>query len=374
LRLNFPKRKKGCNLSISITQSQITQSPNVIASIVFILLAVLNADAQTPEQLIKQAHWKRAKAAVEAGLAAKPNDATLLYQMSRVKMAYGDLPGAQAFAEKAVAAAPTADHHLQLTQVMGAQAEKASLFKQLSMAGNLKRELAAALAADPKHVQAHYMQMIIFKEAPGIAGGSMSKAHAEAETIARLDPAWGYIAQVDLAAKEKRTADIPELYHKAHDANPAQYETAFQWCNNLAGQKKWPEAEKCARELLAVDSGRTTAYSLLAYIYVNQLRWDDVDKILADAEKAIPDSFTPYFTAGTASTTITAYDRSERYLRKYMTQEPEPNAPKLSRAHWRLGLAFEKAGRKNDAINEIQAATQLEPGFEPAQKDLKRLK
>jgi hypothetical protein len=39
-----------------------------------------------------------------------------------------------------------------------------------------------------------------------------------------------------------------------------------------------------------------------------------------------------------------------------------------------LGLAFEKAGRKNDAVKEIQIATQMEPGFEPAQNDLKRLK
>jgi tetratricopeptide (TPR) repeat protein len=294
--------------------------------------------------------------------------------MSRVKQAFGDLESARSYAEKAVALAPNADNHLQLADVVGDQASKASVFKQIGMAGMVKKELAAALAADPSHVRAHYFQLEYYKEAPGIAGGSMDKARAEAAAIAKLDPAWGYIAQAELAQKEKRSADIPELYHKAHDAKPAQYETAFQWCNNLAGQKKWPEAEKCARELLAVDSGRTTAYSILAYVYVNQLRWDDVDKILADAEKAIPDSFTPYFTAGTASTTVGAYDRSERYLRKYMAQEPEPNAPKLSRAHWRLGLAFEKAGRKNDAVKEIQIATQMEPGFEPAQNDLKRLK
>jgi hypothetical protein len=47
LKLNIPNRKKGCNLSISNTQSHITQSPQAIAPIVFILLAVLNAVAQT---------------------------------------------------------------------------------------------------------------------------------------------------------------------------------------------------------------------------------------------------------------------------------------------------------------------------------------
>ncbi len=344
------------------------------AAIAFILLAFTNARAQTPEQLIRQGHWKRAKAAVEAALAAKPNDPDMLYQMSRIKMAYGDLAAAQTYAERAVSAAPTAAHHLQLAEVLGEQAGKASLFKQIRMAGKVKGEVAAAIAADPKLVEARYMQMVIYKEAPGIAGGSLSKAHAEAQEIAKIDPAWGYLAEIDLANKEKRTADVPELYRKAHDANPAQYETASPYCSYLAGQKKWAESEKCARDLLNLDLNRVSAYSVLAYVYVNQTRWDDVDKILAEAEMAIPDSLSPYFNAGNASTTVGAYDRSERYFRKYMTQEPEPNAPKLSRAHWRLGLAYEKAGRKADAVKEIQIATQMEPSFEPAQKDLKRLR
>ena len=344
------------------------------ASILFILIVVVAAAAQSPELLIKQGHWKRARPLVEAAYAANPTDPTVLYQMSRVKHAFGDLDGARSFAEQAVTAAPTAENHLQLANVVGDQAQKVSVFKQIGMASLLKKELAAALNADASHVRAHYFQMEFYKEAPGIAGGSMEKAKAEASVIAKLDPAWGYIAQAELAAKEKRTADLPELYQKAHEANPTQYETAYQWCNSLAGQKKWPEAEKCARALQGVDPGRSTAWSILAFVYVNQLRWDDVDKLLAEAEKAIPDNLSPYFNAANASLTVGAFDRCERYYRKYLTQEPEPNAPKLSRAHWRLGLAFEKAGRKAEAVKEIQIATQMEPTFKPAQDDLKRLK
>jgi hypothetical protein len=43
-------------------------------------------------------------------------------------------------------------------------------------------------------------------------------------------------------------------------------------------------------------------------------------------------------------------------------------------AHWRLGLILEKAGRKPEAVAELQTATLLDPKFEQAQKDLKRLK
>jgi len=66
--------------------------------------------------------------------------------------------------------------------------------------------------------------------------------------------------------------------------------------------------------------------------------------------------------------------RAERYFRKYLSQEPEGHAPSLSRAHWRLGQALEKQGRKPEGISEIEMAVRLEPDFEGAKKDLKRLK
>jgi len=50
------------------------------ASIVFILLAVLNVVVQTQEPLIKPGHWKRAVAAVEAALTGIPNHANMLRQ------------------------------------------------------------------------------------------------------------------------------------------------------------------------------------------------------------------------------------------------------------------------------------------------------
>lgn len=66
--------------------------------------------------------------------------------------------------------------------------------------------------------------------------------------------------------------------------------------------------------------------------------------------------------------------RAERYVRKYLSQEPEPSASTPAVAHWRLGLILEKQGRKADAIAEVQEATKLDPKFQQAQKDLKRLK
>ena len=88
------------------------------------------AAAQTPDQLIQAGHWKRAYAALQPALAANPSNATLLCQMAQVKRAYGDLDEARRLAEKAVSLAPTAENHIQLAQVYGDLAQKASVFRQ----------------------------------------------------------------------------------------------------------------------------------------------------------------------------------------------------------------------------------------------------
>jgi tetratricopeptide (TPR) repeat protein len=42
--------------------------------------------------------------------------------------------------------------------------------------------------------------------------------------------------------------------------------------------------------------------------------------------------------------------RAERYLRKYVTEEPEGNRPSLQSAWWRLGQNLEKQGRRAEAV------------------------
>ncbi len=173
---------------------------------------------------------------------------------------------------------------------------------------------------------------------------------------------------------EKRTVDIPGLNQKAHDATPRHYDTVRPWCNTLLNQKQWAEGEKCGAELIKLDPGRAAGYSALVFSYANQQKWKELDAILAEAEKNDPDGLSPFFQAGLQLALSGADNaRAERYLRKYLTQEPEPNANRPSRAHWRLGQVLEKQGRKAEAIAEIQLATTQEPAFEPAKTDLKRL-
>jgi hypothetical protein len=51
----------------------------------------------------------------------------------------------------------------------------------------------------------------------------------------------------------------------------------------------------------------------------------------------------------------------------------EGQKPSFASAYWDLAPVFEKQNRRPDAIHELQLALRLDPGFEPAKKELKRL-
>jgi hypothetical protein len=66
--------------------------------------------------------------------------------------------------------------------------------------------------------------------------------------------------------------------------------------------------------------------------------------------------------------------RAEAAFRKYLTQEPEPNAPPIWAGRWRLGLVLEKMSRTREAVSELEAALKMKPDSEEVKKDLTRLK
>ena len=160
-------------------------------------------------------------------------------------------------------------------------------------------------------------------------------------------------------------------------ADPKRFEPHINLASIYASgaSPRWELAEKEAQYARQIQPDRTGAYSILAAVYAAGERWAELDEVLADAEKVIPDNLTPYLRAAvTLMGTGKDLNRAERYVRKYLSQEPEPNAPNVAAAHYRLSQVLEKQGRKPEAIAELQTALKLDPKFEQAQKDLKRLK
>jgi tetratricopeptide (TPR) repeat protein len=354
----------------------------VFVAATLLALPVLSLRAASPgADLAEHSHWKRLKAMVEPRVAANPNDAEAQWLLSKVRMAYHDADGALPPAEKAVALAPkNADYQWQLAQVVGEVASNASVFKQLGLAKRFKREAEAVLAIDPKHTGALTGLMEFYYRAPGMVGGDKTKAMAIPDQIKALNKVDGCIAQVRLLARmdpPPQPSQLEQIYVEAVQADPSRFEPHINLASIYLGGKtpRWELAEKEALIARKIDPDRAGSYSTLAVIYVFRERWTELDAILDEAEKKIPDNLSPYLRAATQLTNLGKdLPRAERYARKYLTQEPEPNSTSTAAAHWRLAQVLEKQGRKADAIAELQTATKLDPKLEQAQKDLKRLK
>ncbi len=352
-----------------------------LASMAVVSLFVALPAAQSPAvDLAEHGHWKRLKALIEPRAAANPNDAEAQWLLSRTRLAFKDVDGALAPAEKAAALdSKNVEYRWQLAQVVGEMASNASVFKQMGLAKRFKREVEAALALNPRHTASMTGLMEYLARAPGIVGGDKKKADEIPAQIMAVNKVDGCIAKVRLLQRQSPipAGEIEQTWVQAVMADPARYEPHVNLASIYAGgtAPRWELAEKEALTARKIDPDRAGPYAILAAVYATGERWAELDTVLAEAEKKIPDNLSPFLRAsGALLTTGKDLARAERYARKYLSQDPEPNSTTPAVAHWRLGLILEKEGKKSEAVAELQAATKLDPKFEQAQKDLKRIK
>jgi hypothetical protein len=239
----------------------------------------------------------------------------------------------------------TAKYHRQLAEVLGVKAQHSGIFQQLVLARRFKKEIDTAIALHPHDLQALRDLMEFYLLAPGIAGGDKAKAWTIAAKIARTDPAQGFSAQARLAELNGDHSQIEGLLCKAVEAAPASYRARIALASFYVSpaHKNLEGAEREARQAEEIDPGRADAYTILAQVHASQGRWSDLDSILATAEREVSDDFVPAYRAGeTILASGREIDRAVRCFRKYLSGEPEGNAPTLADAQRKLGLAQEK--------------------------------
>jgi tetratricopeptide (TPR) repeat protein len=341
----------------------------------FVLWAVAAAlSAQTPRELIEAGHWKKLRAMVDAK-GANMADAESLFLMASVKQAFHELDAAEKLAERAVAANPKeAEYHFRLSEIEGEKAQKASTLGRIGPGRAFKRECDATLAINPNHIGALKNMVQFHLKAPGIIGGDKAKARAMADLLMKLDPVEGFQAQLVIAQADKQDARVKELTREWMEKPATTYEAHLMHGNYLSGpaHKQYEDAERHAREAVRMHPDHFGGNSLLAAMLARQDKWTELDAALTQAESRDPDNFYPYYRAANAMLDRKVeLRRAERYLRKYLSQEPEPHMPNLAAAHWRLGLVLEQAGRKPEAVAEYQAAVKLDPNSQ-AKQELKR--
>lgn len=336
--------------------------------------------SQDPVSLILAGHYKHARPLLEAKLKQDPKDGNALWQMARVKIAYDDLDGAIRLAEEAVNVdGGNANAHCTLANALGAKAAASSTgnLEKFRLARGAKREGEAGLTIEPRNVDCLAGLIEFYNQAPWIAGGDKRKSEEYLQRLLEADPVRGNLKQADQEQDHKQMDRAEAAYKAALSVNPRSYEANVRiislYTNDIV--RKYDLAEKYAREAIKIDPGRVNGYLVLAQVLPLQNRDSELDPLLAQAEKKVPDDLSPYYQAGRVLLLSNRdYPRAERYFRKYLAQEPEGAAPPLYGAHWRLGQTLEKQGKKPEAIAEIQTALKMKPDLKGAEQDLKRLK
>lgn len=333
--------------------------------------------ASDAEALIREGHWKRARAILEPDVQAHPQDARKYYLLAQVKMAFQDFEGALPLAQHAVDLdAKNSDFHFMLGKIYGDLAARASMFSAGALAIKFRKELETAIQLNPKNLDALDAMMQFKFQAPILMGGDKNEAHRLVGQMISLDPSEGYLAQSELAALEKNPSEMELSLLKAVQVNPQSYSARVELAKyyTQSSHAKFEEAANNARYARQVDPDQIVAHWILARVAALQQQWAEAEQYLSVSEKDVPDDLRPFYEAAEASLeTGKELSRAEDFARKYLSQEPEGEEPDLAEGHRLLGLLLAKEGRNSEARGQIQMALQLRPDFRAAKDDLKRM-
>lgn len=348
----------------------------LLLCIVLVPLAALAREAN-PADLIHDGHFKQARPLLEQQLRKNPKDVETLVLLARVHLAYNEYDEALKLLRQAVALEPSnSDAHVYLAEAYGQKIDHVGTFEKMGMAKTIRKEAERAVAADGNNLDALESLMEFHIEAPGIVGGNKDQARELAARITELDPVRGAFARAEIAAHEKHYDQQKKFQLSAVESDPHAYDALVGSAQLYLSERflDYRLASGFAARAIAVDPTRVRGYSLLAQAYAGLGRNVELAALLQRAETQVPDDLAPYFYAGqTLLSTGSDSALAEKLLRKYLTQQPEGEAPSLGEAHWRLGQALAQQGRNDDAVREIQDAVRMNPELKDARKELKRL-
>ncbi|MBL8523007.1 MAG: tetratricopeptide repeat protein [Betaproteobacteria bacterium] len=223
-------------------------------------------------------------------------------------------------AEACVAALPKSGKcHNALGRLYGAMALSSGTMAMMKYAPRIKEEFLAAVEFDPKSFEARRDLNQYYLQAPGIAGGSVRKAIANAEDFGKINAAQGKLLRAEVHIYEKEFDKADAVLAGIQPAGDETIGTSLQqaWISlgfAMINDKQVPKAQSLFERLLAVDMNNAAMHFGLGRA---QLENKMIDGAITSMERALKID------------------------------------PKLS-GHYRLGLAYDAKGDKPKALAAFQ--------------------
>ncbi|MBL8512712.1 MAG: tetratricopeptide repeat protein [Betaproteobacteria bacterium] len=217
-------------------------------------------------------------------------------------------------------------HHA-LGSVYGAAAQSAGMVNGIKYAGRIKDMFAKAVELDPASYDARRDLNMFYLQAPGIVGGSVRKAYANADAHAKLHAAQGAILRAEVHAYDKEFEHAEKLLAgvkppAGDDATPGLLNQS--WVNvglSMVNNKKAPAAVAMFERRLAIEPSNA---AFMAGLGRAQLETGAVDAAIASLEKVL-------------------------------------TLDKNINVHYRLGIAYQTKGDKTKALASLQQFMSTNP-------------
>ncbi|MCU0633420.1 MAG: tetratricopeptide repeat protein [Gemmatimonadaceae bacterium] len=244
---------------------------------------------------------------------------------------------------EAATQAPTAtsDHFLWLGNAYGVKAQRSNVITQGRLAGKVKNAFDRAVQLDPTNVAARDGLMQYYLQAPGIMGGSITKAEEQARSIKKLNAYRGGFALASVLARRKDAAGAERELAGVYAAFPDSIDALGAAINAHAQQ-----------------SHHAAAWALL----------DGAQKGALATHPRLP-----FLIGRAAALSGEQLERGEAALLAYLRTSPGPDDPRPTNAQLRLGQIYEKMGKTEQARAAYRTALALDGRNEAAKRALKTL-
>ncbi len=293
-----------------------------------------------PQELLTSGRVDEAVTELQKQVAARTTDAEVFHMLCRAYYSLENWDQAVKAGERAVELAPNKSaYHMWLGRAYGQKADNASIISAPGLAKRARKEFEKAVELNANDVSARSDLAEFYVEAPGIVGGGKDKARAQAEVLAKQQPALGHWVKARLAEKDKDLGTAEREYKAAVAASDQDPVHVLNLASFYRQQGRYSEMEAAVSSAV----GKPRRANVLV----------DAASLLLRAGRSLP--------------------QAAQLVTRYLSGKEKSEEAPTFHAHYLLGQIREKQGDKAGAITEYQAALGLAKNYDPARNALSRL-
>jgi tetratricopeptide (TPR) repeat protein len=364
--------------------------PEALVIVALALLAIglarpaLSDDVETAKNLMEEGWWDDAAIMFEKLLETEDSNPEIynglaeIYMMKLSRDQDVDWGKTEDYAKKAIELDPdNASYYVTLADIRGLKAMKGSKLRAMGRAKGAREAVEQAVKLEPQDIEARNWLIQYHIQAPGIAGGDKKEAYKQASMVARLDSLQGFLAQaliLEFGEEDHAGAEAALLSALAlGEEDPQPY---FEYGYFCARRGEHARAESISAELLARewcdDDSRKRVHESLGFMNQGREEWEKATSQFEQALKIDPtDASVSYQIGRTLLFAEADLSRAERIFRDYTKLTRVKGWwPGIAGAHYRLAQVYRLMGETDQALEEVDAALEIDSDHEGA-KDLR---